>query len=755
MGSGRKKRQSKIISEKFNLGKELGEGGNARVYEAINKDTKVSCAIKVLNDFDEIRAIRFSEEIRMMSLYSPQCVGVLPVIDKDEENLWYTMPISENVINHIRNKNGDVSTVVDIMLRICDTLSFLHSQGISHRDIKPDNLYILDGIPKIGDFGLVDFPDNNNNLTRNDRGLGAIFTIAPEMKRNPVGQDGKKADVYSLAKTLWMLLTLDEKGFDGQYNCCDDTHRLHHYNNLENAYLVEIERLLKSATDNEPMKRPTIEEFKEYLEQWQASNADGLKKQENEWHFLNDCLFDGQTPRSVVYDNLKDVIKTLNIVGQSPAYNHMMFSNGGGLDFTNVDFANEDSCLYLVNKPFISIVKPKCLYFESFPDVRWNYFLLEADEMKPIYAGADVLEEDLVEDTPGHYVPSTYVEYGVYDYDKGNKYPDGYKHVYRYCKGKFLIVLKTGPYNGINRTYDGRHGYCSNWELRDYIDSLSSTLAKLKQEGYDEDRVLNSDRFNANPFAERMPDREMLIDDEQLPNGREFVKKEFQNWNFKDILDSVDQGIGNLNYYIKVRVCDMGFIFSSYKSFLEQDFLYISADGSVRETVKCKMDTPFYIKGREQAKEILEKIQNKVYELCSGYDQSSILHSFTLNLRWVPAGKPSHLFTKKEIEKEMREADDRIANKLVIDDDGYAYVVPATENSRLYVVVHEAWGAFNRYVGKYSSLSVLDDFYNDSLACWLRYLQTGRYQFSNENEFCDEVAIVSEIKKYYDYSSGE
>lgn len=489
MGKGRKNKQKQVISEKFTLGKELGEGGNAHVYEAVNKDTNTSCAIKVLNDFDDSRAVRFSEEIKIMSIYSPRNEGVLPIIEKDEENLWYTMPIAETVINHIKKNNGGVSMVVNIMLRICDTLSFLHDQGISHRDIKPDNLYIFEDIPRIGDFGLVDFPDNNNNLTRNDRGLGAIFTIAPEMKRNPVGQDGKKADVYSLAKTLWMLLTLDEKGFDGQYNCCDDTHRLHHYNNLEDAYLVEIERLLKSATDNEPTKRPTIEGFKEYLEQWQTSNADESKRQENEWHFLNDCLFDGQTPRSVVYDNLKDIIRTLNIVGQSPAYNHMMFSDGGGLDFTSVDYANEDGCIYLVNKPFISIVKPKCLYFDSFRDVRWNYFLLEADEMEPIYAGMDVLDEDLVEDTPGHYVPSTYVEYGVYDYDKGDKYPVGYKHVYRYCKGKFLIVLKNGPYNGIQRTYDGRHGYCSNEEMRDYVEKLSSALDKLKQEGYDESLV--------------------------------------------------------------------------------------------------------------------------------------------------------------------------------------------------------------------------------------------------------------------------
>ena len=88
---------------------------------------------------------------------------------------------------------------------------------------------------------------NLNNFTRNDKGLGAIFTIAPEMKRNPKGADGSKADVYSLAKTLWMILSGDEKGFDGQYSSIDQTHGLRFYDHLKNEYLVEIEELLYSS----------------------------------------------------------------------------------------------------------------------------------------------------------------------------------------------------------------------------------------------------------------------------------------------------------------------------------------------------------------------------------------------------------------------------------------------------------------------------------------------------------------------------
>ena len=113
----------------------------------------------------------------------------------------------------------------------------------------------------------MEFPDNNN-FTRNDKGLGAIFTIAPEMKRNPKGADGSKADVYSLAKTLWMILSDDEKGFDGQYSSIDHTHGLRFYDHLKNEYLVEIEELLYQGTTNDPKARPNIKQFGNYLSQW-------------------------------------------------------------------------------------------------------------------------------------------------------------------------------------------------------------------------------------------------------------------------------------------------------------------------------------------------------------------------------------------------------------------------------------------------------------------------------------------------------
>ena len=96
------------------------------------------------------------------------------------------------------------------------TLEKLHEQGISHRDIKPANILYYNNRLCFVDFGLVKYP-GKADVTPKKRDVGAKFTMAPEMRREASDANGLPADVYSLAKTLWIALTKQTKGFDGQY----------------------------------------------------------------------------------------------------------------------------------------------------------------------------------------------------------------------------------------------------------------------------------------------------------------------------------------------------------------------------------------------------------------------------------------------------------------------------------------------------------------------------------------------------------
>jgi serine/threonine protein kinase len=97
--------------------------------------------------------------------------------------------------------------VVEAMATVADTLARLQADfDIAHRDIKPGNLYELDGSWLIGDFGLVALPDAET-LTHDGRQVGPAHYTAYEMILSPATAQPHPADVYSLGKTLWVLAT--------------------------------------------------------------------------------------------------------------------------------------------------------------------------------------------------------------------------------------------------------------------------------------------------------------------------------------------------------------------------------------------------------------------------------------------------------------------------------------------------------------------------------------------------------------------
>lgn len=329
MGSkGKTNKQKESIETKYKLGEMIGEGGNAKVFAVIPLNSQELLALKYLYVRSEEKEQRFHDEVKVMK-DNAIISGIMPILDFDLDNYWYVMPIATPIMkwsSDMRTKCTEdpykinkidysswIVTVIKGFIDLTEILGKLHDLGIHHRDIKPDNIYYYKERLCFGDFGLVEFPDNNNNFTRNDKGLGAIFTIAPEMKRNPKGADGSKADVYSLAKTLWMILTDDEKGFDGQYSSIDHTHGLRFYNHLKNEYLVEIEELLYQGTTNDPKARPNTKQFGNYLSQWLSSYSDRLKKELNEWRFVANRIFRDDVPVRTEYQDPTAIVRVLNI----------------------------------------------------------------------------------------------------------------------------------------------------------------------------------------------------------------------------------------------------------------------------------------------------------------------------------------------------------------------------------------------------------------------------------------------------------
>ncbi len=760
----KKKHRSLSWKEKYSACGELGKGGNGVVNLVERLSDKARFALKILVENNKEKKHRFITEIATVNKYSDKIKGIIPIIDFSDTEFWYVMPIATECMNYIKSNDENIVNIIKGTIQLCETLCQLHSLGISHRDIKPPNIYIYEERYAFSDFGLASTPDGEENFTNPNKPLGAIFTIAPEMKRDPNHADGKKADVYSLAKTMWMFLSRNEKGFDGVYNYLDPSHSLSYIQKYKGIHLVEIHELLKEATDNNPYVRPSISQFKARLEEWLAIYDDEEKSQISDWKFLDKQLFGALPPDSANWKTPKKIVDVLNIIGTTPAFNHMLLSSRGGLDFEYAKLANEQSCIEIYADGFCHIIKPKQLIYDGFgKNCEWNYFLLELDGLKPIISDSEFKNEMLVEDSPAHYVSASTAQYGVYDYDTGEPFPDGYRIVYRYTGGKFLIVMKWGPYNHINSTYDGRHGLCDSTNFRRYIEHLIKNYTiifekSLKDDRFDKldknkikRRILNLPEFTKNPFIENYDNTVERLKMKERVSERtasiDYLKNNYDRICFRNLTDDDKTENENIRFYFEFTVPD---------GKLRLDFFngsgqYIGTDGYIREFGHLMDENCFYVHDRHNAMLFQERFENDI----NYFLKQNGLHPLAdycqcISVKLKKAGKPIHLFTRLEIEKIMRNADDRVENQLVIDENGYAKIINNTVEGVLYPVRHESWNAGNVYVGKYSQLKTLDENYIMSLQGWLLYLKTGRKQYMDYlHENCNEKQLIEEIKKFY------
>jgi serine/threonine protein kinase len=191
----------------------LGRGGNATVWTATRASSSCPVALKLINTtkVDREPYRRFVREIEFLREHQA-IPGVLPLIDAhlpDQPTRvtppWLAMPIATPISAALEGR--PLFDVIDAVAAIAETLQRLQQDvGIAHRDVKPGNLYELQGSWLIGDFGLLALPDAES-LTAEGRQVGPAHYTAYEMIIDAASADPHPADVYSLGKTLWVLAT--------------------------------------------------------------------------------------------------------------------------------------------------------------------------------------------------------------------------------------------------------------------------------------------------------------------------------------------------------------------------------------------------------------------------------------------------------------------------------------------------------------------------------------------------------------------
>lgn len=484
---------------KWKLIRFLGEGGNGFVWLAQDGERN-HAAIKILAKLEGRSSKvydRFKLEVETVSK-NQDINGILPIVDAylPEEIKstapWYAMPCAQTLASFLENKN--VEDVVKGIVEIGETLSSLHARGISHRDIKPENILVMDGKWFLGDFGLVDFEDKPE-FTGTGEQIGAKWTIAPEMKREGVRADGRLADVYSLAKTLWILLTGQKYGFEGQYNPDGlnglSRHKIiipknygYLYQKTPPIYLRYLDNLIRESTSDDPYGRPRMGEFVVRLKEWISIYKDFKKRNPLEWRDQQLELFPYSVPQRVIWEKPDEIVQILNLLGAVDNLNHMFLPEGGGMDLIGARLGLEDKTIEMViDEKKVYIVHPKRLLFESFDyDWEWNYFRLESNYLEPLLEkdfAQEYFFEELVEIGPQYFISREYLDEGEYN---GQKLPPYTRLVSRYIKGDFVIFQKTSMYNRIDVTYEGIHNQMDSDEFRSYIENKTFLVRDLRHQ---------------------------------------------------------------------------------------------------------------------------------------------------------------------------------------------------------------------------------------------------------------------------------
>jgi serine/threonine-protein kinase len=263
------------LEGRYKVERELGRGGMATVYFAHDLINDRDVAIKVLHPdlAATIGADRFSREITLASrLNHPHILGFYESGTADKL-LYYVMPFvkGESVRDRL-NREGQipVQDAVRIITEVASALGFAHEQGIVHRDVKPENILLLEnGHALVADFGIARAATEGDaqKLTQTGMAVGTPVYMSPEQSTGE--KVGPAADIYSLGCVLYEMLS-GEPPFTGKNamaimarHAMDTVPSIRI---VRNAVPEEVEEAIYAAMEKAPVDRPkTAADFIEIL----------------------------------------------------------------------------------------------------------------------------------------------------------------------------------------------------------------------------------------------------------------------------------------------------------------------------------------------------------------------------------------------------------------------------------------------------------------------------------------------------------
>lgn len=207
------RRLGNVLDKRYRLDEVIGSGGMAVVYKATDLTINNQVvAIKMLKDdtaCDEVVVKRFINECKAETILKHKNIVSVYEVNVKGDLKYMVMEYVKGVTlkNYLEARKAplELHEILSCTTKVLRALHEAHKNNIIHRDIKPQNVMVLeDGKIKVMDFGIAKLP-NTETVTVTDKAVGTVYYMSPEQARGETLDP--RSDIYSLGAMMYELAT--------------------------------------------------------------------------------------------------------------------------------------------------------------------------------------------------------------------------------------------------------------------------------------------------------------------------------------------------------------------------------------------------------------------------------------------------------------------------------------------------------------------------------------------------------------------
>ena len=257
----------------YRLVDRLGAGGMGEVWRAEDMRLLRPAAVKILSEkiaSDPDWKARFLREARTAASLNHPNIATIYTVDEHESTMYIAMELvlGTSLADLIAARSLTPGEVVRIGRQTAEALAAAHEKQIVHRDIKPDNIIVLQRTIKVLDFGIAKIigPSADDSLTRGQLILGTPYYMSPEQALGK--KIDTKTDVFSLGVVMFEALT-GQRPFQGS-NVTETvlqilTKPIPDLKGLAPATSPELVQIVMKCLERQPAERYSAEQLVDAL----------------------------------------------------------------------------------------------------------------------------------------------------------------------------------------------------------------------------------------------------------------------------------------------------------------------------------------------------------------------------------------------------------------------------------------------------------------------------------------------------------